>query len=141
MAAIASAVTTMFPTVTASTVTDGELISTGSVTLDGGRDTSGTVGNSDWDLRDSADTTSTSVTYTAWDDWTGNWFRGGASSNNQVVPASVVQVDIGTASATFNVSMQQTDLGNSVVRLDSIVNQTGTPGTCLLYTSPSPRDS
>ena len=126
---LSSAVTTMFPTVTASTVTDGVI--DGDTATMATRDTGrGPVPADEWALRDGIEVTANSVVYTTWDDWVGNFllFQPAAGGTNTLNRLDRILVELGTASVTFNLTGANTTAVNSrLFGIDSVVTQDGTP--------------
>ena len=118
------------------------------------RTTTGTVFLGKWDLRDGETGTSTSVTFSSWDDWVGNYFFDGqASSRDDLTDPfdALVLSLVGTPtnctititetadtgnSATFNVTGVTVKLNSgrtftNKFQLGTIVSQTGTPPSAL----------
>ena len=100
------------------------------------RDTITITGDGQWDVRDSAeDFSSNSISYSDWNGWVGNWFRFDTAFADDdagvtIVNSNRVRFTFSSGNtATFNVSQGMRPVGDSLVRLDSIVSQEGTPAT------------
>ena len=143
---LSTAVTTMFPSITASSISAGSLFDTaeGSSAFfgTGSRDQTGALGIASWDLRDAANTsTSTTVNYSTWDDWVGNFYANQFPSANISTLASnydgtgsgqltLTDPSDSSNTATFNVSVSSATFATQpVLSITSVASQNGTPPT------------
>lgn len=129
LTALATAVTSRYPTVTASSVSAVDYFA-GTASYNT-RDTVGLVSGDRWDIQDSNLGSADSVSYSSWNDMLGNWFVSG-DRNFLVGFSGELTLTIGAASATFNTGTGQATVGTSnevSIELISIVTQSGTPPT------------
>ena len=114
------------------------------ITLNG-RDTSGFTTTNRWDVRTGHSTSSStsSVSYTDWSDWAGNTLRVDATSSGDdtALRSDYAQITVGfddSTSATFNVISSEANSSDTVIYLDTIAEQSGTPPTDGLITLSDP---
>ena len=146
--AMALATTTMFPTITSGTVYDGLIPDVGNGFAFGARDQDGVIGS--WDLRSTASVVGSSVEFTSWNDWVGNFFGYGGNSpgftaisnliisegNQSNISLTIRNLSDQSISATFVVSAVSLDT-NYFYGLESIIAQSGIPSSDTTFWSVS----
>ena len=92
----------------------------------------GNFSDNRWDLRDGGTSADSSVSFSSWNDWVGNWLRINPSGSGNAFTEGVfrITVTLGTGNtATFNVTSTNGGTETHAYEVGSIVSQTGTPNT------------
>ena len=92
----------------------------------------GNFSDNRWDLRDGGTSADSSVSFSSWNAWVGNWLRINPSGSGNAFTEGVVRITVtlGTGNtATFNVTSTNGGTETHAYEVGSIVSQTGTPNT------------
>ena len=95
------------------------------------RDTSGALSSNTWDLRNGNTSSSTTVTYSTWANFVGNWFAFDSTGVVGWDTEESVTIGLGLANATFVIDTDSvfSAEGNNYIKLKDLSASSGTPNT------------